>query len=45
MSSMTAWEIADKNNLTSSQLLLLLTLLEFSESGICKLSVGQLVKK
>ena len=45
MSSMTAWEIADKNNLTSPQLLLLLTLLEFSESGICKLSVGQLVKK
>ena len=45
MSSITAWEIADKNNLTSSQLLLLLTLLEFSESGICKLSVGQLVKK
>ena len=45
MSSMTAWEIADKNNLTSSQLLLLLTLLEFSESGICKLSVGKLVKK
>ena len=45
MPSMTAWEIADKNNLTSSQLLLLLTLLEFSESGICKLSVGQLVKK
>ena len=45
MSSMTAWEIADKNNLTSSQLLLLLTLLEFSESGLCKLSVGQLVKK
>ena len=45
MSSMTAWEIADKNNLTSSQLLLLLTLLEFSESGMCKLSVGQLVKK
>ena len=45
MSSMTVWEIADKNNLTSSQLLLLLTLLEFSESGICKLSVGQLVKK
>ena len=42
---MTVWEIADKNNLTSSQLLLLLTLLEFSESGICKLSVGQLVKK
>ena len=45
MSSMAAWEIADKNNLTSSQLLLLLTLLEFSESGICELSVGQLVKK
>ena len=45
MSSMTAWEIADKNSLTSPQLLLLLTLLEFSESGICKLSVGQLVKK
>ena len=45
MPSMTAWEIADKNNLTSSQLLLLLTLLGFSESGICKLSVGQLVKK
>ena len=45
MPSMTAWEIADKNNLTSSQLLLLLTLFEFSESGICKLSVGQLVKK
>ena len=45
MSSMKAWEIADKNNLTSSQLLLLLALLEFSESRICKLSVGQLVKK
>lgn len=45
MSSTTAWEIANKNNLTSPQLLLLLTLLEFSESGICKLSVGQLVKK
>lgn len=45
MPSMTAWEIADKNNLTSSQLLLLLTLFEFSESGICKLSIGQLVKK
>ena len=45
MPSMTAWEIADKNNLTSSQLLLLLTLFEFSESGVCKLSVGQLVKK
>ena len=45
MPSMTAWEIADKNNLTSSQLLLLLTLLEFSESGICRMSVGQLVKK
>ena len=45
MPSMTAWEIADKNNLTSSQLLLLLTLLEFSGGGLCKLSVGQLVKK
>ena len=45
MSSMTAWEIADKNNLTSPQLLLLLTLLEFSGGGVCKLSVGQLVKK
>jgi len=45
MPSMTAWEIADKNNLTSSQLLLLLTLFEFSESGVCRISVGQLVKK
>ena len=45
MLNITAWEIADKSNLTSSQLLLLLTLLEFSESGICRMSVGQLVKK
>lgn len=41
---MTAWDIAKQQSLTSSQLLLLLTMIEYSSDNVCKLSLGKLAE-